>query len=203
MSFGDEREPEPIELPRMTGPDRGRLVSRPHAPVLLGLDLSVTAAAAVAVPVDWDGEWKRVRSVVVGEKLRRDATDLERARRTETIATRLVAFARATGATCAFIESYGFAMRTAAHTLGEIGGVVRLELVRAGIEVRTANMGTARKLLLGKVPRSDAKMAVYAALRAAGARFETGDEADAMAAVNLGLSELGAFCFAQSADNAA
>jgi hypothetical protein len=75
--------------------------------------------------------------------------------------------------------------------LGEVGGVVRLELVRAGIELRTANMGTARKLLLGKVPRSDAKMAVYAALRAAGARFETADEAHAMAAANLGLSELG------------
>jgi hypothetical protein len=41
-------------------------------------------------------------------------------------------------------------------------------------------------------------MAVYAALRAAGARFETADEADAMAAANLGLSELGGYCFAQA-----
>jgi hypothetical protein len=164
---------------------------------LLGLDLSVTAAAAVAVPCDWDGRWSRVRSIVVGERLRRNASDAERARRTETIASRLVAFARETGATRAWIESYGYSMRTSAHTLGEIGGVVRLELVRAGLEVRTANMGTARKLLLGKVPRSDAKMAVYAALRAAGATFETADEADAFCAVNLGLSEAGGYCFVQ------
>jgi Holliday junction resolvasome RuvABC endonuclease subunit len=165
--------------------------------VILGLDLSVTAAAAVALPLDWDGQWHRVSSIVVGQRLHRGATDAERARRTETIATRLVAFARSAGASVAYIESYGYAMRTSAHTLGEVGGVVRLELVRAGVELRTANMGSARKLLLGKVPRSDAKMAVYTALRAAGARFETADEADAMAAANLGLSELGGYCFAQ------
>jgi hypothetical protein len=89
-------------------------------------------------------------------------------------------------------------MRTSAHSLGEVGGVVRLELVRAGLDIRTANMGSARKLLLGKVARADAKMAVYAALRAAGAPFETADETDAMCAANWGLSELGGFCFAQT-----
>lgn len=76
-----------------------------RSPVLLGLDLSVTAAAAVAVPLDWDGQWSRVRSVVVGERLRRDASDVERARRTETIAARLVAFAQSAGATMAYVES--------------------------------------------------------------------------------------------------
>jgi hypothetical protein len=43
--------------------------------VLLGLDLSLTASAAVAVPLDWDGSWSRVSSLVVGEKLRKDASD--------------------------------------------------------------------------------------------------------------------------------
>jgi hypothetical protein len=137
---------------------------------LLGLDLSVTAAAAVAVPLDWDGQWSRVQSVVVGAKLRRDATDEERARRTETIASRLVAFARAAGATVAFIESYGYARHPRPPRACERWSASRLELVRAGIELRTANMGTARKLLLGKVPRSDAKVAVFAALRAAATR---------------------------------
>jgi Holliday junction resolvasome RuvABC endonuclease subunit len=168
------------------------------AVIVLGLDLSLTAAAAVSVPCDWDGRWSRVRSVVVGERLRRDASDLERAKRTETIAARLVAFAQANGATVAYLESYGYAMRTSAHSLGEVGGVVRLELVRAGLDIRTANMGSARKLLLGKVPRSDAKVAVYTALRAAGAPLETADETDAMCAANWGLSELGGFCFAQA-----
>jgi len=167
--------------------------------VVLGLDLSVRAAAAVACPTDWDGDWRRVSSLVVGEPLRRDATDVERARRTETIAARLVAFARSTGATLAFVEGYAFNQATAAHTLAELGGVVRLELVRAGLDVRTANMSTARKLLLGRVPRSGAKDAVVATLQAAGARFETADESDAFCALNFGLAELGGYCFAMEA----
>lgn len=166
---------------------------------VLGLDLSTTASAAVAVPLDWDGDWSRVRSLVVGERLRRDASDAERARRTETIAARLVAFARVTGATSAWVEGYAYSQATAAHTLAELGGVVRLELVRAGFELHTANMSTARKLLLGKVPRQGAKRAVFETLGAAGARFETEDESDAFCAANLGLSELGAFAFAQRA----
>ena len=65
--------------------------------VLLGLDLSTRAAAAVAVPTDWDMQWKRVASLVVGAPLRRDASDAERAARAETIARRLVAFAQSHG----------------------------------------------------------------------------------------------------------
>lgn len=168
--------------------------------VALGVDLSARAAAAVAVPADWDGQWSRVTSMVYGEQLPRNATDAERARRCETIATRIVTFARATGATSAWIESYAFSTAHGAHTLAEIGGVVRLELVRAGIEVRTAQQATARKLLLGKVPRADVKVAVYTALRAAGARFETFDECDAFTCANYALSEeLGGYCFCQLA----
>jgi len=166
--------------------------------VVLGLDLSATAAAAVSVPLDWDGQWSRVHSVVVGESLRHDASDAERARRRETIASQLVAFAQAERTTVAYIEGYAFSQHSAAHTLAEVGGVVRLELVRAGIEIRTANMGMSRRLLLGKCPKG-AKVAVYAALKAAGATFETLDESDAFAAANLGLSELGGYCFCQVA----
>lgn len=164
---------------------------------MLGLDLSATATAAVAVPLDWDGRWSSVRSLVVGVKLRRTATDAERARRTETIAARVVAFARMHGASVAFIESYAFSQRTAAHTLAEVGGVVRLELVRAGVEVRTAPIGTARKLLLGRVPRTDVKQSILQTLRSAGATFSSFDEADAFVAANHGMFELGGFCFAQ------
>jgi Holliday junction resolvasome RuvABC endonuclease subunit len=167
--------------------------------MLMGLDLSTRAAAAVAVPTLWDGRWDRVRSLVAGEGLKRDASDLERARRTETIARRLVAFAHANGVETAFIESYAFNQAKAAHTLAELGGVVRLELVRAGIEIRTAPMSTARKMLLGKLPRADVKAHVYATIRAAGGMFETADEADAFCAVNWGLSEVGGFFFGQVA----
>lgn len=167
--------------------------------VLLGLDLSATAAAACAVPLDWDGDFRRVSTTIVGESLRRNATDVERARRTETIASRLVAFAREHGASEAWIESYAFSRRDSAHTLAEVGGVVRLELARAGFEIRTANMSTARKLLLGKVPRSEAKQACHRVLHEAGSPAWTLDESDAFVCANLGLSEhAGAYCFAQA-----
>jgi hypothetical protein len=166
---------------------------------LMGLDLSAKAAAACAVPLDWDGSFERIRTCIVGKSLRCDATDEERARRCEGIARQLVAFARTHRVTEAWIEGYAFSMRTSAHTLAEVGGCVRLELVRSGISIRTANMGTARKLLLGKLPRRGAKVAVHAALHSAGSPQWTLDEADAFVAVNLGLSEhAGAWFFAQS-----
>lgn len=171
--------------------------------VLLGLDLSATAAGVVTAPLDWDGQWSRVRSVVIGEKLRRDATDLERVRRTENIATRIVAFARSQGATAAYIESYAYAQAGAAYVLAELGGVVRLELVRAGLAIHTANMSSARKLLLGKVPKSDPKGACFAVLHAAGARFASMDESDAFVAANFGMAELGGYTLAQYAPEAA
>jgi hypothetical protein len=115
------------------------------------------------------------------------------------IADQLRKFAERTGATEAWIESYAFSRKTAAHTLGELGGVVRLELVRAGVRLRTAQLSTARALLLGKVPRSDAGVACYTALRAAGAPFETADEAAAFCAVQLGLAEMGGYFFGQVA----
>jgi len=164
-----------------------------------GLDLSTRAAAGVMLPLGWDGDFSQARSLVVGEPLRRNATDAERARRTENIALPLVTFCRTNNVQIAFIESYGFNQSHAAHTLGEVGGVVRLELLRAGIEIRTAQMSSARKMLLGKLPRADVKMVVYSTVRAAGATFETADEADAFAALNWGMSELGGYCFAQVA----
>jgi len=167
--------------------------------ILMGLDLSVTAAAACVVPLSWDGDFRRVKTLVVGDSLRRDATDEQRARRCEGIALQLVAFARLHGVTECWLEGYAYSQRSASHTLGEVGGVVRLELVRAGITLHTANMSTARKLLLGKIPRKGAKHAAHAVLHAAGSPAWSLDEADAFVAVNLGLSEhAGAWCFAQS-----
>jgi len=107
-----------------------------------------------------------------------------------------------------WIEGYAFRQNQSAHTLAELGGVVRLELVRAGIEVRTAMMQTARKLLLGKLPPrrkkgetkekgASAKDVVEATLKAAGAAFATLDECDAFVCANLGLSERGGFFYGQ------
>ena len=165
---------------------------------IVGIDIGARFAAFVGVPLNWDGDWKRVLSLVIGEPLRRDASDLERVRRCESIAMQGARFAVSNGADAAWIEGYAFSQNTAAHVLAEVGGCVRLELARAGIALHTANMGTSRKLLLGRLPRKGAKDAVIATLRAAGAMFETPDEYDAFTAANLGLAAAGAYCFAQS-----
>lgn len=177
---------------------------------LLGLDLSARAAAAVMVPLDWDGQWRRVKTLVVGEALGRDATDLARAQRCGFIAERIVEFARRHHVAQAWIEGYAFDQSTAAHTVAEVGGVVRLELVRAGIEIRTANMSTARKLLLGRLPprrtaaekaakvkKPSAKDVVVATLRQTGAAFQTTDEFDGFVCANYGMSEAGGFFYGQ------
>lgn len=164
---------------------------------LIGLDLSLAASAAVAVPLDWDGDFRRVQSLVIGEKLDKGAPLAERAHRTERIASRIVTFARSVGATHAWIEQYAYSQANAAHSLGELGGVTKLFFVNAGIEINTVTASQARKLLLGNNPRKGAKVAVAEALRAAGARFDTLDEYDAMCVANFGLSELSGFCFAQ------
>lgn len=163
---------------------------------LMGLDLSATASACCIVPVTWGGDWSRIATGTVGESLSRDATDEQRAIRCGTIAAELVKLAIFHGVTDAWIEGYAFFQRTSAHTLAEVGGVVRLELVRAGIRIHTANMGSARKLLLGKCPSKVAKVAAHRALRAAGSPLWSLDESDAFVCANYGLSELpGAFCF--------
>lgn len=175
--------------------------------VVLGIDVSSRSTATVAIPSTWDGVWSRVEWLLCGQKLSRGATDLQRAQRCEQIAREIVGFAKRKGATVAWFEGYAFSQNTSAHTLAEVAGVVRLELVRAGIEIHTANMNSARKLLLGRVPSSRkegkgaAKKAVYATLTAAGASLPKGDPgmdvADAIVCANWGLSDLGAYALAQ------
>lgn len=179
--------------------------------VVLGLDISSRSTATVAIPLDWDGRWGRVEWLLCGQKLPLRASDLVRAQRTEQIARAIVEFARRKGASVAWIEGYAFGQVRGAHTLAEVGGVVRLELVRAGIEIQTANMSSARKLLLGKVPvgaklpngkreKGVAKAACYETLTALGARLPAKapgmDVADAIVAANLGLSRLGGYAIA-------
>jgi hypothetical protein len=167
--------------------------------VLVGVDLSARGTALVAAPSDWDGQWSRMRTLVVGRALGRQASDAERALRCRAIAAQSVEFCRMVGAELACFEGYAFNQRSAAHTLAEVGGVVRLALVEAGFGISTVAMQSARKLLLGKVPRRDPKPAVEAALRAAGAPLHWGpDEIDAACVLNWLMAEHGGFCFAQT-----
>lgn len=103
----------------------------------------------------------------------------------------------------AFIESYAYGQATAAHTLGELGGIVRLRLMEEGLEVSVANMSSARKLMCGATRRGDDKKAIVSAtLRQAGAPAEllaSPDLCDAFVALNWGMAELGGYCWAVEA----
>ena len=83
--------------------------------------------------------------------------------------------------------------------MGELGGALRIELRRAGVDLYVAPMGPARALLLGRVPRKAAKVACAEALKAAGANFASLDEYDAMVVANYGLCELGSLALVQAA----
>lgn len=171
------------------------------AETLMGLDLSPTAATAAVASSTWDGAWNRVYTFTCGHSLSKDATDEERARRCASIAEQLVRFANSHGVTRAWIEGYAFIRKgksNSVHTIAEVGGVVRLELVRHGIQIATANMSSARKLLLGKLPKKGAKVAAHQALVAAGSpAWWTLDESDAFVCLNWGMSEIaGAYCLA-------
>jgi hypothetical protein len=160
--------------------------------MILGLDLSLRQTAAVALPLEWTiGDWAAVRTMVMGRPLQKTATEHDRIDRLRFLADNVLEFATKVRATSAWIESYAFAKGTQAHSLAELGGHVRVRLRDAGIEVHTAPMASARKLLLGRVPR-DAKVAVFTRLREAGWNVATCDEADAFVAANWGRSELGA-----------
>jgi hypothetical protein len=166
---------------------------------ILGLDLSATAPAAVAVPVGWNGDWSQVRSKRWEHPLTKDATDNARIMRCRVIAFDVWAFAEQNGCAVAWIESYAYGMMTAAHTLAEVGGVVRSLLDSRGIQLRTANMSSARKLLLGKIPKGKglAKKVCAAALLSCGSPAWSLDESDAFVAANWGLYQNGGLFFGQ------
>lgn len=159
---------------------------------VLGIDPSLRATAVAGLPLDWaPGDFSAVRTTVVGRALPKTASEHDRIDRLRFIADEVLAFAAKVGATSAFIESYAYGKGTQAHSLAELGGHLRVRLREAGIAVHTANMSAARKLLLGRCPKNDAKVAIFSALRAAGWQVTTLDESDAFCAANFGLSELG------------
>lgn len=162
-------------------------------PVVLGLDLSLRSTGMVAIPSDWKLDWARVRVAAAGRALRDDATVDEQLSRLAEIRDDVVAFARETGATVAYVLGYAYnkAQVSRAHAAGELGGVVKLALAEANVEVQVIVESRARTLF-GKAPRKDAKIWATQRLVAAGApRSWTQDQLDAVVAANWGVSELG------------
>lgn len=163
---------------------------------VVGIDPSLTQTGLAICPLDWGGDWSRVRLASFpttpfgkgpGDRMRRCATVVDRV---------MLALAEAGGldvfeGTHFFIEDYAYSMATRAHHIGELGGEFRRRLpITAEVGI-----GAARKRLLGKAPRDGAKVRVFEAMTSAGGKFSTLDEAEAMCICNYGLGELGGFNF--------
>jgi len=164
--------------------------------IVIGIDPSVRATAIVAVPLDWGGDWSKVQTKVIqGAKA---SVLYDRVMRNARIAAELKVFLGtldATGGRSILIEDYAYSMVNKSHHLGELGGALRDVACHAGTDAREVPVTKARKVLLGKLPKNNQKRAVQEALWAAGARFKTIDEYDAMCIANYGLSTLSGHFF--------
>lgn len=161
--------------------------------IVLGLDLSLRSTGMVALPADWALDWSRVRVGVAGRPLKDDAPVETQLARLAEIRDGVVAFARETGASVAYVLGYAYnkAQVSRLAAAGELGGVVKLGLIEAGIAVEVVVESRARTLL-GKAPRKDAKLWATQRLVAAGApRAWLQDQLDALVAANWGVSEHG------------
>ena len=169
------------------------------------MDISLTGAAACAMPVDWVTpviqDWSRLRTVRVGEKLHNSDAPEKKDGRLERIVEVLedfllnrIDFTNAKSPDVivgVFIEGYAFAQGAQrGHSLGEIGGVVKLMVRRVtGRSAQPVAAQSARKLLTGK--GNAPKQFVLEYWRKMGAPFEDDDTSDAATIANWGLSELG------------
>lgn len=185
------------------------------APVVLGLDLSLTAAAAVVLPADWEpGDWNLPSLVVAPPEPEEDA-DAFHARRTGVIANALLRFAVEHCVTHVYVEDYAYSPQaTRGRAVAELGGVVKDYFLRrtrvawAALKqplvprppheliVHPVNMAAARKALLGHVPSKRTsgvavKDYVNEKLARMGASFGTMDEGDAFVVANYGRALLG------------
>lgn len=175
-----------------------------RGPVVLGIDASLTSTGLCAIPLDWDLDWRKLRCLTIKRSLTKVASERERIERMQSIALDVRTFAVAVHATAVWIEDLPSGRAFHIPQLAELRGFIRAELARdlqLRLFVERANQSQIRKLLLGKLPPSERKQAVAAALDLMTAEcpiqpFDNGDERDAFVVANWGLSEMAAPCVA-------
>ena len=170
---------------------------KPHAHVV-GIDLSLRAAAACAIPSPWDHDLEKIRMLKAGYALDTTSTAKERVERIAQLAHDISVFCLNVKAFRVGIEDYAFSKSSAhQHQTFEAGGALKvavLELLDLAIYPVTA--ATARKTLLGVVPRLGAgktKPWVVRNVRRLGgpAAGWTDDECDAFVVANRVLADAG------------
>lgn len=167
-------------------------MSRAPRPHVVGVDLSLRAAAACAIPLDWDRrghDLRRLRTIVVGGELHDPTDELERVGRLDRIERALVEFCREHRAVSVAVEQYamGTGRQAHKHAIGEVGGAFKLGLFRRRGEVAQPLVASAsRKVFAGKLPRAGVKKWIVAQAARLGPPVDgwTADEVDAFVTAN-------------------
>jgi hypothetical protein len=161
--------------------------------VIIGLDLSLRAAAACAVPVEWGHDLTVVQTGEWGEPLKADATPEQRVKRISGIVEGVVKFCF--HASHVFVEEMAFAQSGShAREVAELTGAVKHRLHRdLGIVAIPVVASHARKVLLQRLPKREVKGYVIANVRRLGgpALAWSADVIDALVVMNLGVELAG------------
>lgn len=181
-------------LPGFENIGRERVPAPPPGTRVLGLDLSLRSSGWVLLPGDWGLDWARIVVGGEGYGLPKDASQRDRAVRCECILRALVEFIEREQPTDVWLEQYAYSSELShAHSIGELGGVVKRELMLRRLPFQSIAAASARKVL-GKQPRSGGKVwAAEIIYRAGGdvAKAWNEDQVDAFVVANAGLLELG------------
>lgn len=168
--------------------------------MIIGLDLSLTNTGLTACPNDWAGDWTQAAAWERGAKKPAGDTESAAVARVADLALDIVtAVIRLShpsphSETSVWIEERVWARQKGVGRNAELAAIVKHELVRKGFGLHMVVASSARKLLLGKVPRLgvDAKNAVQATLRQAGCPVEwSQDQTDAACIMNYGVYQSG------------
>lgn len=169
--------------------------------MLMAMDQSVRGWAFAAAPTFWDGDWSRViTGRFDGGPLARTATEAAHRSRQERLFRWVYAQICYHTPNRVGFESYAFASRPDVDVV-ELVGMVKHRCWEMQIDTETVNQGSARKLLLGKVPRGSAvvKNAVRVAIQAAGYPGAPSlDITDALCVLNFMMNANGGLSFAQN-----
>jgi len=161
--------------------------------VIAALDLSMRGLGMVAGSPSWDLDWRRIRFNTLEYKLRKGASGREEVARLRSLARDVRTWIERVKATEVWAEDIAAHQGFSVVQLSELRCAVRLELDAIGIELRFVPEMTARKTLLGWVPKNR-KAHVVEVLKAQGDPFNFDDERDAFTILNHRFHDLGAPC---------